>query len=64
MKFQLSPEDEAFRQELRQFLRDEVPPERTGVMSSINDGELPRCEDAHDPLGGEEVVGARKKTLN
>ena len=39
MKFQLSPEDEAFRQELRQFLREEVPPEKTRVMSSMNEGD-------------------------
>ncbi len=39
MDFRFSPEDEAFRQELREFLRREVPPERTGVVSSMFEGD-------------------------
>ena len=54
MEFQLSPEDEAFRQELRQFLREEVPPEKTGGMSSMTDG---------DENGGDAFAMAMRKKL-
>ncbi|MCH8190352.1 MAG: acyl-CoA dehydrogenase family protein [Chloroflexi bacterium] len=54
MEFQLSPEDEAFRQELRQFLREEVPPEKTGGMSSMNEG---------DENGGDAFAMAMRKKL-
>ncbi|MEE9286261.1 MAG: acyl-CoA dehydrogenase family protein [Dehalococcoidia bacterium] len=54
MEFQLSPEDEAFRQELRRFLREEVPLEKTGVLSSMYES---------DEAGGDEIALEIRKKL-
>ena len=52
MDFRLTPEDERFREEVRAFLRREVPAERTGVVTTMEDFAAP-----DDPF----VAGLRRK---
>ena len=50
--FRLTPEDELFRDEVRAFVRREVPPHRTGVVTTMED-----FAERDDPF----IIGLRRK---